>query len=91
MKTHELKLVNPYFQDVWNKSKTFEVRRNDRKFEVGDFVILKEFDKEKNTFLKRVVKVEITYILSDFEALDKEFVIFGFNIIQRFTLKPLKK
>ena len=34
------KTKNIYFQDVWNKTKTFEIRKNDRDFNRGDFVTL---------------------------------------------------
>ena len=35
MKKHLLKTINPYFQDVWDNKKTFEIRLNDRDFKVG--------------------------------------------------------
>jgi ASC-1-like (ASCH) protein len=41
---HELKLQQPYFDEVWNNRKTFEIRKNDRDFKVSDTVILKEYD-----------------------------------------------
>ncbi len=44
MKTHELKLHPEYFDYVLNRTKTFEVRVNDRKFCYGDTVVLKEWD-----------------------------------------------
>ena len=38
MKTHELKIKPQYFWDIDCDIKTFEVRKNDRNFEVGDII-----------------------------------------------------
>ena len=43
---HELKIWPMYYERVKNGSKTFEVRKNDRNFQMGDTVTLKEFDPE---------------------------------------------
>ena len=42
MAHHELKTWRPYFEAVASGSKTFEVRKNDRFFQRGDFVTLLE-------------------------------------------------
>jgi|TARA_Y100000310_G_scaffold298310_1_gene332146 hypothetical protein len=46
MKTHELKTEPKYFGRLVSGDKTFEIRKNDRDFQVGDELILKEYDKE---------------------------------------------
>lgn len=43
---HELKIDPIYYQRVKDGSKTFEVRDNDRGFQQGDTVTLKEYDRE---------------------------------------------
>lgn len=43
MKTHELKLDVKYFGEVKNGNKCFEIRKNDRDFQVGDVLELKAF------------------------------------------------
>lgn len=43
---HELKIWPQYYQRVADGSKTFEVRKNDRGFQPGDTVALREFDPE---------------------------------------------
>ena len=43
---HELKIWPQYFQAVLTGEKTFELRINDRGFQKGDLVILKEWDPE---------------------------------------------
>lgn len=41
--TIELKIAPKYFAEVYVGRKTFELRKNDRDFQVGDFVRLREW------------------------------------------------
>ena len=41
---HELKIWPEFYERVRDGEKTFEVRTNDRNFQCGDFVVLKEWD-----------------------------------------------
>lgn len=43
MKMHELKILPEYFEKVLDGSKTFELRKDDRGFNVGDILILREY------------------------------------------------
>lgn len=45
MTTHELKTWPNYFQLVWSGRKTFEVRYDDRGYQRGDTVVLREWDR----------------------------------------------
>lgn len=47
MKVHELKLDTKYFNDVKNGYKTFEIRKNDREYQVGDLLSLSRFSNGK--------------------------------------------
>lgn len=42
--THELKILPKYFEDVMTGKKNFEIRKNDRDFKVGDYLLLKEYE-----------------------------------------------
>lgn len=61
--THELKICNEHFEDIWNGVKTFEIRRNDRNFQVGDELCLKEFNPETEKYTGSICHVKVKYIL----------------------------
>ncbi len=81
-KVIEVKCQQPYFDEVWLKRKNFEVRYNDRDYQVGDIVILKEWD-ENNKYSTRIVHVLITYILANYDALAPNHVVFAFTEVTR--------
>jgi hypothetical protein len=83
MKTHELKTVNPYFEDILFDRKRFEVRLNDRNYEVGDICILKEYDTELELYTGLEIKICITYIFKKETHLKKNYVVFQFIVIQK--------
>lgn len=76
MKMHELKTRPEYFQAVWDGRKTFEVRKNDRDFKVGDAVKLVEYSESEGYTGSALVKT-ITYILDDPEFVKEGYVVLG--------------
>lgn len=60
---HELKTLPEFFQAVKEGIKPFEVRKNDRKFEVGDSLYLREWTGEEYTG-RKLIRI-ITYILEN--------------------------
>ena len=74
---HALKQLPEYFKPVVDGIKGFEVRKNDRPFQVGDLLALNEWDAEMERYTGRSCLVYIDYILND-EAYCKEgYVILG--------------
>lgn len=59
--THELKTWPKAFQAVWYGKKAYELRKNDRDYQVGDYLHLREWDKE-NGYSGRGLLVEVTYM-----------------------------
>ncbi len=53
MKIHKLKTLQPYFDDLVNGKKTFEVRKDDRNFQVGDRLDLFEGDESLDNLYNR--------------------------------------
>lgn len=42
-KYHQLKTWPPYFQMILDGQKTFDLRKNDRNFKSGDYLVLNEY------------------------------------------------
>jgi hypothetical protein len=61
--THELKTWPEYFVEIFNRRKTFELRRDDRDFQVGDYLTLKEWNPETEAYTGRVAKRHVTYLM----------------------------
>jgi len=77
---HELKTAPCYFQQVIQGNKTFEIRKDDRAFQKGDRVILKEYDSnsgviERLKYTGRLVGAEIGFVTS-YEQ-QKGYVVFS--------------
>ena len=83
MKIHELKTWPKYFIPVWNGHKTFEVRKNDRDFQVGDLLILREWDPETQDYTGWTLKCRVTYILDDPAYVKEGYVILGIETGKR--------
>lgn len=79
MTEHDLKTINPYFQAVWDGVKTFEIRKNDRNFKVGDLLKLREYLPDCSGYTGRVIYAEINYILKQntFEGLAPGYCALG--------------
>lgn len=77
---HELKTYPKYFQETIEGNKLFEIRKNDRNFQVGDVLLLKEWDNIKYT--GREVGAMVRYILYDkFIGLAEGYVALGLQIL----------
>ena len=92
MKIHELKILPEYFQSVWDCVKTFELRKDDRNYQPGDFLVLKEWDGEK--FTGSALCVKVTYVLRNVAqyGLQDGYIIMGISHIKSpLDLKPYTK
>lgn len=89
--THELKILPKYFDAVVNGIKTFEIRKNDRNYSIGDTLWLREFDnddvyspewKTYSGYTGRGYFAVITYIfnLKDFLNIDEDYVVLGIRM-----------
>lgn len=60
---HELKTHSEYFKAILTGDKTFELRKDDRNFQRGDELLLKEYNPLTNTFSGKFLHRRIKYIL----------------------------
>jgi len=57
----EKKILPGYYRAVYKGQKTFELRKDDSDYQVGDILVLREWNGEKYT--GHTCECEITYIL----------------------------
>lgn len=103
MMIHNLKSKPEYFHAVWDNKKTFEIRNNDRNFEVGDFLILQEwaqvdshpwqlrsvYDDPKFGHSGGIILARVTYV-TNFEQ-KEGYVVLGMEILDRRDLRAYNK
>lgn len=77
--THVLKVWKEFYPSIDNGDKTFELRKDDRDFKVGDKLILQEYDNHLFEYTGKECERRITYILKDASkfGLKRGFVILG--------------
>lgn len=87
---HDLKTWPEYFGALADMTKTFELRKNDRNFQVGDVINCREWEPGKKEYTGQVLRYKISYILPLYRFIpcdeSKEFVILGIQ-----ELNPAKK
>ena len=76
---HALKTHKKYFNEVISGKKMFEVRKNDRDFQVGDFIALNELGSSNFNYSGRSCIVRIIYIFRNTEYCKEGYVIIGFK------------
>ena len=59
---HIIKSWSMFFTDIISGERTSDIRLNDRRYAVGDRMILEEFNPVTNTYTGRVHAVRITYM-----------------------------
>lgn len=80
---HQLKIESNYFEDVASGKKTFEVRKNDRDFRVGDFLALNELtphpcnEKGEHKETGRCCLVYVNYLLDEPGICKEGYVVLG--------------
>lgn len=74
---HELKCWPEYFTAVWNFTKPFEIRKNDRNFQVGDTLKLREWEPATETYTGAWVTRQVSFITLFPEGLRDGYVCMG--------------
>jgi hypothetical protein len=78
--THHLKTWPQYFEEVYNGKKNFELRKNDRGFQIGDVLVLKEWSSETQDYTGRKISKKVEYALEGGSlGLEKGYVIMALS------------
>ena len=81
-KLHELKTINPFFEDIWRGLKDFEVRKNDRNFEIGDRLKLIEYGANQIPTPRYILK-DVKYILMGGQyGISDDYVVLGLKDVR---------
>ena len=88
---HELKILPYYFAPVQSGLKTFEIRKNDRNFQTGEYVWLRECNPAFRGYSGEFVLVQIVYLLDDVKMLKDNYVAFSFKRVTPFLCQSCKK
>lgn len=80
---HMLKCLPEYFEPLRAGIKTFELRRNDRNFTVGDIIRFCEWSPTAGYSNRNAVRI-VTFVLAEAEAfgLKKGYVVLGLKEVQ---------
>jgi hypothetical protein len=87
MKTHVVKSWPKFFGPIVAGIRVHELRRNDRNYNVGDYLELREYDPEKGTYTGRIGMVEITSITSK----DEPCAVSGEGLSGEFCILSIKR
>lgn len=96
MTLHELKILHEYLVDVDLGKKTFELRKNDRDYQVGDLIRFIDVREDDSTANKNIYKNQIepnidentlyriTYVLKGVEqyGIDKDYCILAIKKLE---------
>ena len=63
MARHYLKTWPTFFESIFVGAKTFEVRKNDRAFSIGDTLVLEEYRPDTGEYTGESLVVTVSYLL----------------------------
>jgi ParB family chromosome partitioning protein len=80
MKVHSIKLSFLYFDAVATGKKRFEVRKNDRNYQVGDYLRMHEIDSCGNETGK-IITAQVDYVLDKFAGLQDGYCVMSITLV----------
>lgn len=79
---HELKTWPKYFDLVAEGQKPFELRKNDRNFNILDILLLQRFDPEKNAYTGAEIQAVVLSVLEDFAGIEPGYCVMGIHVVK---------
>lgn len=81
---HEIKCWPHYFEAIWDGTKTFEVRKNDRNYQVGDRLYIRCWDPATEFYNGSYVQAVVEYVLKDRAAgIEKGYCVLAIHVNMR--------
>jgi hypothetical protein len=85
---HDLKCWPEFFKHLWSGEKTFEIRKDDRGYQAGDTLTLREWT-ERHGYSGRWIKYDVPFLLGGiWPGLGPEHVCMSIKEIERSRLPP---
>lgn len=83
-RVHELKTWPFFFEEIIKGTKTFEVRNDDRGFQVGDVLLLREFDNGTKKYSGRTISrlIKSKFDSNQVSGLERGYCILGLDTIR---------
>lgn len=81
-RVHQLKVEYEFYTPLSMHLKNFEVRKNDRDFQVNDILILREWSVALEAYTGLRLRAQISYILDDPRFCKEGYVILGLKFIE---------
>jgi len=75
MTVHDLKIWPEQYQKVVNGHLSFQYRENDRNYQMGDVLILNEWNPKKNEFTGRKMCARVKYVFDEMNHGDVPVII----------------
>lgn len=63
MVTHDLKCWPEFYEPISRGEKTAELRYNDRDYQVGDVLVLREYDPNKDSYTGRECRRQVSHVV----------------------------
>lgn len=90
---HIVKSWGMFFEDILSGERTSDIRLNDRRYAVGDTMLLQEYDPVTSSYTGREQRVEITYLQCNKsnpcaisrEALRDDYVVLSIKLLDDIT------
>lgn len=89
-KSHDLKTWPRFFSAIESGHKPFEIRKNDRNFEPGDTLVLREWDPETEHYTGKVLVRRISYMIDEWIGLVPGYCVLGLTTTRAEELEVQK-
>lgn len=81
---HEVNCDRDWFDLLVSRSRTFDIRKDDRRFMVGDYIAFNECEHDENmdsySYTGYSVLGKITYVFNDERYVREGYIVIGFSI-----------